>query len=535
MTGQEPVAESAAAGHASKGGDEGTAGAPAVPRVALRGFGKRFGDVVAGDDVSVDLWSGEVHALLGENGAGKTTLMNILSGMVRPDEGAIFLDGRSVAIRSPRHASDLGIGMVHQHFRLIDRMTVAENLHLGWRESPRIRRERAVAAHVGETLGRLGLDLDPSAYIADLSVAEQQLVEIARTLARGARVLILDEPTAVLSPPEAENLFAMIRGVVADGTAVVFISHKLREVLAIADRISIMRSGRMVASLDAGAADEGSLARLMIGRDLSTQAPHTPPVERRPMLAAEALCADNDRGLRALHDVSLEVCGGEVVGVAGVAGNGQRELAEVLAGLRPPTSGTITVDGRELAGEGSRVFIDAGVGYVPEDRYGTGLVPGEPIWRNAVLRSYRTPKLSPRGVFRRGAAKAAARELCDDMQVSTTDVDRAVRQLSGGNAQRLLSGRELDAATCVVIAAHPTRGIDVGGAEAVRGAILAGRSRGLATVVISDDLDELLALSDRLLVLYEGRFVGEFEAGSVDEETLGLLMGTGHAGAGVAS
>jgi ABC-type uncharacterized transport system ATPase subunit len=533
MTREEPAAGSAVAGHASQRRDRGIAASPAVPRVALRGIAKRFGDVVAGDDVGIDLWAGEVHALLGENGAGKTTLMNILSGMVRPDAGEIFLDGAAVAIRSPRHASDLGIGMVHQHFRLIDRMTVAENLHLGWRDSPRLRRRRAVAAHVSETLGRLGLDLDPSAYIADLSVAEQQLVEIARTLARGARVLILDEPTAVLSPPEAEKLFAMIRSVVAGGTAVVFISHKLREVLAIADRISIMRSGRVVATLDADTADERGLARLMIGRELRTEAPHAPPAERRPMFAADGLSADNDRGLRALHDVTLEVCSGEIVGVAGVAGNGQRELAEVLAGLRRPTAGTITVDGHELAGEGPRTFIDAGVGYVPEDRYGTGLVPGEPIWRNAALRSYRGQALSPGRVFRRGAAKAAARELCDDMAVSTNDVDRAVRQLSGGNAQRLLTGRELDAATCVVIAAHPTRGIDVGGAEAVRRAILDGRARGLATVVISDDLDELLALSDRLLVLYEGRLVGEFEAGSVDEQTLGLLMGTGRApGAG---
>jgi simple sugar transport system ATP-binding protein len=247
------------------------------------------------------------------------------------------------------------------------------------------------------------------------------------------------------------------------------------------------------------------------------------------VLVADALHAENDRGLEALRGVSLKLCGGEIVGVAGVAGNGQRELAEVLTGTRRPTSGTVSVDGAPMAGAGARDFIDAGVGYIPEDRYGTGLVPGEPIWRNAVLRTYRSDALSPRRVFRRGAARAEARALAEAMRLSTTEVDRPVRQLSGGNAQRLLSGRELRAATCVVVAAHPTRGIDVGGAEAVHAALLDGRARGLATLVISDDLDELLALCDRVLVLYEGRFVGEFDAGSADEQTLGLLMGTGQA------
>jgi general nucleoside transport system ATP-binding protein len=531
MTGEAPAAREAAGHPSSSQEPRAVAAERGVPRVALRGIGKRFGDVVAEADVNLDLWPAEVHALLGENGAGKTTLMNILSGMHQADEGQIFIDGRAVAIRSPRDAADLGIGMVHQHFKLIDRMTVAENLHLGWSETPRIRSRRAVAEHVDATLERLGLDLDPSAYIADLSVAEQQLVEIARTLARGAEVLILDEPTAVLSPPEAEKLFAMVRSVVAGGTAVVFISHKLREVLAIADRVSVMRAGRMVVTCDAAACDEASLARMMIGRDLSAhQRPRPPAAAAATVLVAEGLHADNDRGLRALNGVSLDLRAGEIVGLAGVAGNGQRELAEALTGIRPLTSGTISLDGRPLGG-GPREFIDAGIGYVPEDRYGTGLVPPEAIWRNAVLRTYRGPNLSARGVFHRGAARAVAKALAERMRLSTTEVDQPVRQLSGGNAQRLLTGRELDAATRVVIAAHPTRGIDVGGAEAVRQALLDGRAEGLATLVISDDLDELLALSDRLLVIYEGRIVGEFEGGEADEQTLGLLMGTGQAGA----
>jgi simple sugar transport system ATP-binding protein len=522
-TGQQPAAASAAAGASA---------AEVLPRAAMRGIGKSFGATVAGDDVSIDLWSGEVHALLGENGAGKTTLMNVLSGFIRPDAGQIFIDGRAVDIRSPGHAFDLGIGMVHQHFRLIERMTVAENLDLGWRESPRLRGARAVAAHTTKVLERLSLHLDPSAYVADLSVAEQQLVEIGRTLARGARVLILDEPTAVLSPPEAEQLFALVRGVTAEGTAVVFISHKLREVLAVADRVSVMRAGRLVETRDAASVDERSLARLMIGRDLETQARRSAPQVSRPVLVAEGICADNDRGLPALHDLSLTVHAGEVVGVAGVAGNGQRELAEALTGLRPTTAGTVSVEGTDLTGANARTFIDAGLNYVPEDRYGSGLVPGEAIWRNSVLRTYRGAALSRGPLLRRGAAREAARELCEAMQLSTNDVDRAVRQLSGGNAQRLLSGREVRAATNAVVVAHPTRGIDVGGAEAVRGALLDGRARGLATLVISDDLDELFALADRLLVLYEGRIVGEFLAGSVDEDALGLLMGTGQATAG---
>jgi simple sugar transport system ATP-binding protein len=532
MTGEAPAARSAAGHPSSSQEPRAVAAERGVPRVALRGIGKRFGDVVAEADVSLDLWPGAVHALLGENGAGKTTLMNILSGLHQADEGQIFIDGRAVAIRSPRDAADLGIGMVHQHFKLIDRMTVAENLHLGWSETPRIRSRRAVAEHVNATLERLGLELDPSAHIADLSVAEQQLVEIARTLARGAEVLILDEPTAVLSPPEAEKLFAMVRSVVAGGTAVVFISHKLREVLAVADRVSVMRAGRMVVTCDAASCDEASLARMMIGRDLSAhERPRRSAAAAATVLVAEGLHADNDRGLRALHGVSLELRAGEVVGLAGVAGNGQRELAEALTGIRPLTSGTISLDDRRLDGGGPREFIDAGIGYVPEDRYGTGLVPSEAIWRNAVLRTYRSPKLSARGVFHRGAARTVAKALAERMRLSTTEVDHPVRQLSGGNAQRLLTGRELDAATRVVIAANPTRGIDVGGAEAVRQALLDGRATGLATLVISDDLDELLALSDRLLVIYEGRIVGEFDGGEADEETLGLLMGTGQAGA----
>ncbi len=497
--------------------------------VLLRGISKRFGEVIANESVDLELVPGEVHALLGENGAGKTTLMNILCGLIRPDEGEILIGNEPVVIRSPRHAGHLGIGMVHQHFRLIDRMTVAENLALGWSECPEFGGQRTLVRLARDVMSRYGFDIDPSVRIAELSVAEQQRVEIVRTLGRGARVLILDEPTAVLTPQEADQLGEVIRSVVAEGKTVVFISHKLREVLAVADRVSVMRAGRLVKTLDAAVCEERMLARLMIGRDLSRQPRRDHGRSTRTVLAVRSLSVMNDRRLLALRDVDLDVGEGEILGVAGVAGNGQRELAEALTGLRKATAGTIAVDGLDLTNRGSRTFIDAGVGHVPEDRNGTGLAPSEAIWRNAVLKQYRRPHISSRFRFRSRAAKSAARELCRSVRLSTDDIDTPVRHLSGGNAQRLLTGREIQTATRVLVAVHPTRGVDVAGAEAVHDALTGAQSSGLAIVLISEDLDELLELSDRLVVLYEGRIVGEFRGGEVHEETLGLLMGTGQA------
>jgi general nucleoside transport system ATP-binding protein len=499
-----------------------------APAVLLRGMRKRYGTVQAVDGVTLALERGEVHAVLGENGAGKTTLMNMLSGLVRPDAGDTLFDGEIIEIHSPRQAAALGIGMVHQHFRLIDRMTVAENIDLGWGETPRVARRRDRADRANAIIGRFGVQLDPEAYIADLSVAEQQMVEIVRTLARGARILILDEPTAVLTPIESARLFDIVRAVVLQGTTVVFISHKLREVVELADRVTIMRKGVVVAGLDAGEADERLLARLMIGRDLSRAPVHRPVLTSEAVVVLDSVRARNDRGLTCLHDVNLSVGGGEIVGVAGVAGNGQRELTDVMAGLRAVDTGTITIGASDLTNAGPLAFIDAGVGYVPEDRNGVGLAPTEAIWRNAVLRSYRAFRRRGLG-FRRRAARIAAHALCEKVGLSTRDIDLLVRQLSGGNAQRLLVGREIALARCVLVAAHPTRGLDVAGADAVKRLLLKARERGVATILISEDLDELLEVSDRVLVIYEGRIAGQFSADAADEEELGLLMGGGAA------
>ncbi len=493
----------------------------------VEGIWKRFGDLVANAGVDFTVGPGEVHALLGENGAGKSTLMNILSGLIRPDAGRIVLRGRDAEIRSPRDATHLGIGMVHQHFRLIDRMTVAENLHLGWNDAPRVGGERTLNARTRSLGDRFGFVLDPSVRVGDLSVAEQQRVEIVRTLWRGAQILILDEPTAVLTPQEVRALFPVIRALAADGRSVIFISHKLREVLDVADAVSVMRNGRMVATLAAGECTEAMLARLMIGKELRGNV--RPP--RRPsattVLRASSLWVKSDRGLDAVRGIDLEVHAGEIVGVAGVAGNGQRELAEALTGLRHIERGSVAVDGADLSHATARRYIDAGVGHIPEDRNGTGLVPSEPIWRNAILKRYRGADISSRLRFRRRVAKSLARALCESSRLSTLEVDTPVRELSGGNAQRLLTAREIESGRRVLVAVHPTRGVDVAGSEAIRDALLDAKGRDSAVLLISEDLDELLALSDRLVVLYEGRIAGEFAGGAVDQETLGLCMGSG--------
>ncbi|HWF73924.1 MAG TPA: ABC transporter ATP-binding protein [Solirubrobacteraceae bacterium] len=503
-----------------------------APAVLLKDIRKRFGPVQALDGVTLSLERAQVHALLGENGAGKTTLMNVLCGLVRPDAGEIVLDGTPADIRSPRQAAGLGIGMVHQHFRLIDRMTVAENIHLGWTRTPGVAGHARLCDLATAEMERFGVSLDPTAFIADLSVAEQQLVEAVRTLARGTSVLILDEPTAVLTPQEAGRLFDMVRGVVATGTTVVFISHKLREVVEIAGRVTVMRKGRVVANVTAADSDERSLARLMIGRDLVRPPSRPPVVAGGVAVSVKAVSARNDRGLVCLHDVSLTLGKGEIVGVAGVAGNGQRELADVLTGLREVDAGTITVAGSDLTGAGPLAFIRAGVGYVAEDRNGVGLVPSEPIWCNAVLRSYRDRRFSGRPLgFRRRAARSTAQALCEEIDLSTREVDARTGQLSGGNAQRLLVGREVALARTALVAAHPTRGLDIAAADTVKRALVRAREAGLATLLISEELDELLEVSDRILVIYEGRIVGEFPADEVDEEHVGLLMGGGRTAA----
>jgi simple sugar transport system ATP-binding protein len=498
----------------------------------MRGIWKRFGNVQANAGIDIEFEPGRVHSVLGENGAGKSTLMNILGGLVRPERGEITVNGVHQRFRSPRDAMRVGIGMVHQNFRLIDRFTVAENVHCGWEATPAIAGARKLGRRTAELAERFDLDVDPDAQVLHLSVGGRQRVAILRALARGADLLILDEPTAVLTPQEADRLFESLRRMTEGGVSVVFISHKLREVLELSDKISVLRAGKRIATVERGECDAPALARMMVGRETpGLQRPPNPTARTgTPVIRLEAVSATNELGLPALHDVEMVVREGEILGVAGVAGNGQRELAEVVAGLRRPERGRVLVGERDLTRAGSRRFIGAGVGYIPEDRMTTGVVATEPIWCSAVLKSYHSAPVGRGPLLRRRYAKRFARQLIESAHLSTPDVDARVGGLSGGNVQRLIAARELSAATVALVAAYPSRGLDVGAIEKVHAAIEAACVQGLAVLLISEELEEILAICDRVVVMYEGRIVAERDAATADREELGLLMG----GAGTA-
>ncbi len=499
--------------------------APGTTVVEMQQIWKRFPGVIANRGVDLDLRGGEVHALLGENGAGKTTLMNILSGAYRPDKGVILMDGQPVSFRSPAQAIAAGIGMVHQHFRLVEKLTAAENIHLGWSETPWDISSSRLAKRTEAICAEFGMRVDPAARIWQLSTGEQQRVEILRVLARGARVLILDEPTAVLTPNEAEELFRVMRSLAESGRTIVFISHKLDEVLGVCDRVTVLRGGKRVDCRPISACDQRILASLMIGQDIVF------PQHRKEQLAGQTVLelrgahATSDRGLPALVDVNLSLKEGEILGVAGVAGNGQTELAEVLTGLRPLREGTVSIDGRDLTSASPPRFVSAGVGHIPEDRLGTGLVREASVTHNAILREYRQPPIARDFRIDNREANQFARRLVQQADVRVPHVRVPVRHLSGGNQQRLLAGRETRIASRLLIAVHPTRGLDVGATDELRRALIEHRNAGSAVLLISEDLDEILAISDRVIVMYEGRIVGEFPAASADREGIGLLMG----------
>jgi len=488
--------------------------------------------VVANDHVDFDAAEGEVHALLGENGAGKTTLSKMLTGLYRPDEGEIVLFGRTVEFNSPRDALDAGIAMVHQHFRLVSPFTVAENVVLGdERDVGRsfLLRPGAIEGRVGELSRRYGLAVDPRARIWQLSVGEQQRVEILKALYQDARILILDEPTAVLTPQEAEALFETIRAMAADGRTVIFISHKLHEVKAVADRVTVLRRGKSIATVAAADATPRSLAALMVGRELEAE---RRPAERgpvgEPVLKLDGVWADGDRGVPAVKDVALTICAGEIVGVAGVAGNGQRELAETIVGMRPLTDGAVEVCGRRLTGGDPREAISAGVAYVPEDRLGTGVAPSLSVASNVVLKSYRASPVSSGPFLRFRRIRDLARGVIDRYDVRTSGPTAPAWQLSGGNLQKVVLAREFSGEPAVLVVASPTRGLDVAGIETVHSYLREAASAGVGVLLISEDLDEILVLADRVAVMYEGAVVGERVVGVATVEELGLMM----AGAG---
>ena len=491
-----------------------------APALELRGITKRFGDLVANDGIDFDVRRGEVHALLGENGAGKTTVMRIAYGLTNLDAGEVRVDGQLQAIRSPRDAIRAGIGMVTQHFALVRPMTVAENLALGQSRGVRLDLAEARSRATGAS-ERFGIRVDPAARVDELSVGQQQRVEILKALSRECRILILDEPTAVLVPDEVNALFATLRSLVADGMSVVFISHKLAEVRAISDRVSVLRRGRLVGSVP-GATDERELAGMMVGRPtfgVERPAEGAAP-SGAPILRISDLNANGPHGLPALSEVTLAVAGGEILGVAGVSGNGQTELVELLSGMREPTRGSIAVDGVELAGADPTRMMRARVGRIPEDRHAS-LIGDLSVAYNLVLEHL--------DEFRRGGridehrVHQHALDLIDRFDIRARPND-PVATLSGGNIQKVLLARVLSRDPRLLVVSQPTRGLDVGATEYVRSQLLARRAEGAAIVLVSEDLDELLALSDRLVVLYEGRVVGEMGTPEADPEQLGMLM-----------
>lgn len=494
--------------------------------VSLQGISKQFPGVLANDNVNFELRQGEIHALLGENGAGKSTLMNILGGLYRPDTGTIQINGQPAILHSPRDAIKLGIGMVHQHFMLVPSQTVTENILLGLdkpRFFMRLGDYHQKIAALGE---QYGLQVDPRAHIWQLSVGEQQRVELLKMLYRGADILIMDEPTAVLAPSEIQELFKTLKNMVSLGKSIVFISHKLQEIQAIADRVTVLQRGRVTASGVATAGiSRAELARLMVGREVLF---HLERVAREPgseLLRVENLSADNDRGLPALRQISFSVRAGEIVGIAGVAGNGQSELAQVITGLRRCNSGRVTINGKEVSNRPAWAAIKAGIAHIPEDRTGVGSAPNLNITENVIMKSYDRPPMATGLAINYPAARNHAISLKNQYNIAAPTVETQARLLSGGNLQKVILAREISAGPQITIAVQPTRGLDVGAVEGVQHLLLAQREAGSAILLISEELEEIIALSDRVLVIYEGRIMGEVNDGDIAK--IGLLMAGG--------
>ncbi|GAA4976819.1 ABC transporter ATP-binding protein [Kineococcus glutinatus] len=490
----------------------------------LRGITKRFGSLVANDGIDLTVREGEIHALLGENGAGKSTLMNVLYGLYRPDEGQVLVDSRPVEFSSPGDAMAAGIGMVHQHFMLVPTFTATENIVLGAELTGRggLLDGRRARQRVVETSERFGLAVPPDALVADLAVGVQQRVEIVKALLREAKVLVLDEPTAVLTPAETDDLMRVMRSLAEAGTSIVFITHKLREVRAVADRITVIRRGRVVGEA-LPSASPAELAALMVGRDVRLVVDKAPAAPGPPVLELAGVRVTDPGGAVLLDDVDLTVRAGEVLGVAGVDGNGQTELTRCVVGLQPVDAGTIRLSGEDVTGAGVREVLDRGVGYVPEDRLHDGLVGSFSIAENLVLDLVDTPAFSAGPAVDRAAVARNARERVAEFDIRTSGPEAAVSTLSGGNQQKVVLAREMSRPLELLVVAQPTRGVDVGSQEFVHSRIVAERDRGAAVLLVSTELDEVRALADRIVVLYRGRIAGEVGPDATSEQ-LGLLM-----------
>jgi simple sugar transport system ATP-binding protein len=500
-----------------------------VPALEMKGVTKRYPGVLANDHIDLGVRPGEIHALLGENGAGKSTLMNILYGLVEPDEGEILLDGQPVTIHSPADAIDRGISMVHQHFMLVPVLSVAENILLG--DEPMANPlflDRAAASVAIRELGHtFGFEIDPDARVGSLSVGWQQRVEILKALYRNTKILILDEPTAVLTPQETREIFAVLRRLAEGGTSIIFISHKLYEVLEIADRITVIRRGRVVGSRLPSETDEDDLANLMVGRNVSLVVDRGESSPGEPMLRVDGLRVRDDRGHEVVRGVSFEIRAGEILGIAGVAGNGQDELVEALTGLRHVTDGRVTLDGRPITGATPRQLHELDIGFVPADRHRFGLVLSFPLHDNVILTDYHSPPYS-RGLVRDDdAIRRRAEECISEFDVRTPSTSVNASTLSGGNQQKIVVGRELDRELKLLILDQPTRGLDVGSVEFIHRQAVRHRNTGTAILLVSAELDEVLELSDRVAVMYRGELVATVDARTADREEVGLLMATG--------
>lgn len=496
-----------------------------VPVLEMRAITKRFPGVIANDNISLSLRRGEVLSLLGENGAGKSTLMNILYGLLRPDSGQILLDGKQVQISSPADAINRGIGMIHQHFMLVPTLTVAENVALGLAGSSPLTNLKTVTRKIEELAESYRLQVDPNAYVWQLAVGERQRVEIIKALYRDASILILDEPTAVLTPKEVDDLFVTFQEMARNGRSMIFISHKLHEVLSLSDRIAVLRHGRITGETTPAATDRHQLAQMMVGREvLLAPKRHNVPAGE-VVLDIDGLSAPGDRGGDAVRNIRLQVKSGEIVGIAGVSGNGQRELAEAVSGLRRPKAGQVKINGTVLRSSCPKTARRAGLAYVPEERMRDGAIGDFNIKENLILLDHGAKQFCrPGGILRFSKIREHCNRLVKEFQVKTPDLDTPTKHLSGGNIQKLILARELSSNPKVLIASQPTRGVDIGAAEYIHKRLADERRRGTATVVISEDLDEIMALSDRIAVMYEGQIMGIVDRAAATREEIGLMM-----------
>jgi ABC-type uncharacterized transport system ATPase subunit len=500
-------------------------GLPRIESMEMRGIVKRFPGVLANDHVDFDVKAGEIHALLGENGAGKSTLMKILYGLYQPDEGEILLNGQPIQIHSPTDSINHGIGMIHQHFMLVDNLTVAENVALGLKSSrePRLDLD-IVSERIRELAETYGLQIKPESYISDLAVGQQQRVEIIKALYRGAALLVLDEPTAVLTPQEVDDVFVIFKQMAADGHALIFISHKLHEIFALTDRVTVLRDGKVIGTRMTAEVTKADLAQMMVGREVLLERVRPPATLGEPRLKLENVSAENAQGQPILRNINLEVHSGEIVGVAGVSGNGQRPLAEVIAGLRHVSRGKITLEGQDVTNLATSDMFDAGLSYIPEERMVDGAIKDFSVAENFILQDHIRKPYS-KGIFLDFKQIARhANELIQSYNVKTPSRETPVKNLSGGNIQKLILARELARKPRLLIAAQPTRGVDIGATEYIHNQLLLQRAEGLATLLISEDLDEVRALSDRIAVVFGGEIMGIVDNDQTTVEELGLMM-----------